>query len=137
MRQLRDCRAELRDAKEAMEKHVQKEQGGKSPSAQQVEANIESTAEAAEEAEAVEEKWEDKLAREKKEYQVAKARYEKEAADVKEVTALLDKAAAKLRKFRAEEVDQDGGVYRVDENGKKIAFHHSQQRSGATRPASA
>lgn len=137
MRQLGDCRQELKDAKAALDKHVQKD-GGKSSGAvreNKEEADIDSSAEAAEAAEAVEEKWEDKLAREKSEYQKAKERYEKEASDVKEVQLLLDKAAVKLRKFRAEGVDQDGGVYRVDENGKKIAFHHSHHQSGAVRSA--
>lgn len=135
MRQLRDCRSELREAKEALERHIEKQKCEKDCS-QHLQAKVESTAEAAEEAEAVEEKWEDKLAREKKEYQLAKESYEKEARDVREVELLLEKAAEKLRKFRAEGVDQDGGVYRVDKDGKKIAFHHtSAERGGASQPA--
>lgn len=131
MKQLRDCREELRQAKDALEKRSGKPaDDGASASARKEEANVEETAAAAEAAETVEEKWEDRLAREKREYEEARKRYEKEAKDVKEVQALLDQAAVKLRKFRAEEVDQDGGVYRVDEHGKKVAFHHKSAAAG-------
>lgn len=130
MKQLGDCREELRQAKEALEQRTGKPDDSSS-SMHKEEANVEESAAAAEAAETVEEKWEDRLAREKREYEEARKRYEKEAKDVKEVQALLDQAAAKLRRFRAEEVDQDGGVYRVDENGKKIAFHDNSDHKSA------
>lgn len=111
MSDLEKCKKELAKAKAELEKLVeaQKEAKGNLETAK---AKKDDTETIAEEAERLEKDLESEVKEEKQEYDHAKKEYEQELQEVKKMEAALEKAAAKLRKYRRN-VDPEGGVYYV------------------------
>ena len=118
MSDLEKCKEELRKVEEEL-KRLLREKDAKNGDANVAEKALKEAAMKAELSQMSEAELESKLAEEKAEWKAAQAAYEKELAAIKGTQEALDKAAAKLRKFRETEDDgkgSNGGVY-------PVAFH--------------
>lgn len=107
---LEECKKQLAAAKRKLKSLLEEKNGadGSLDAKAKAEAEAEAKEVAAEQNEAA---FEGKVAEEDKEHDIALKTVEEETADVKKTEDALQKAAAKLRKYRKAVADKDGGVY--------------------------
>lgn len=113
---LEECKKQLAEAKRKLKALLEesKSAGADLDAKAAAEDAAEGKEMSAEEKEASLEK---KVAEETKEHELAMSSVQKETQDVKNAEDALEKAAARLRQFRKDSVDPDGGVYHKNKNG--------------------
>jgi len=111
MSDLAKCKEELAKAKAELEKLL-KARKEADANLEAAKAKKDDTAAIARQTESLEDDLEKEVAEEKADFKHAEKQYKQQLQEVKETEAALEKAAAKLRKYRRN-VDPEGGVYYV------------------------